>query len=275
MAVLIEGGYDATRSGTLSVTITETGGGGLSKTVTLTSKYMPSTDCTTIKTPADTGATTNTTLGYASMLSTLQTGFSTGLTSAITVSIVNRQWRFSSNGAGGVTAIAVTYGGAGSAADYYFGFNSATYSGALTHTLQGYASRYMVPAENGVTDLTEPHEVADDLAAELISNSGGYEGLAMPGALYEMEFVVPLEPQARLWHRYHPTNDLVTWELFFRQCRNIEPILLSGLNVSGTAKDYAMKLRADSCAFVPEQLADDYLAYANVRLRAAYLGSTT
>lgn len=268
MTVTIQGGYDANRLGSLVVTITETGGGGAVKAATLAATYMPSLSVgLNLVVMNDDGAAISpyASTYYASALAALNTAFSTGLTSVITVSIVAGKWRFSSSGTGGVTAIAVSFN---TAALAYFGA-AGTHSGALTHTMDYPASRYIQGDVGGLSELVPPHEVSDGLAEDILTNDGTKEGMSLPGAVYEMECVIPIEPAAKVWHdRTSVAND-GTWEIFFRQTRNIEPITID----DGTSgRIYAIKLRADSCAFEPELLSENYLAYANIRLRGHYLG---
>lgn len=269
MTVIIQGGYDAARLGTLTVTITETGGGGLVKTATLAAQYMPSRAIGAgllVMTDYGTDSTPSAATYYVSALAALQSAFNTGLTSVITVSInAVGKWVFTSNGAGGVTSIAVTFN---AQAQKYFGAGSGVYSGALTYTMIWYAVLYMLPAQSGLQGIVDPHEVSDSLAQDLMANDGTTEGMTLPGAVYEMECIVPIEPAARVWHvRGFGGND-GTWESFFRLVRNIEPITID----TGT-KIYVAKLKADSCHFAPELLSADYLAYANVPLRCHYLGA--
>lgn len=273
MSLIVEGGYDSARYGSLQVTITETGGGGHVKTATLAGTYFPIMNAGTVTVIDDDGYEVTTSFGYSSTQDALNTAFSTGLTSAITCTIVGGKWRFSSNGAGGVASIAVTFN---ADAERYFGSAGATYSGALTHTMAGFASRYIVGACGGLSDVTEPHEVATDLATDIVHNDGSSEGISMPGAAYEWEAVVPFEPELRVWHNIG--NDKAgdgTWETFFRQMRNIEPLVISWDDGSGTTRIYVSRLLADACAFEPERLSDGYRAYANIRLRMRYLGTIT
>ncbi len=271
-AALVEAGYDAARSGTLTVTITETGGGAHVKTATLTGQYMPENGLSSITVMDDDGYELAVPFGYSSMISALNAAFSTGLSSVITASIVGGKWRFSSNGAGGVASIAVTFN---AAAERYFSTGGAVYSGALAHTMFGYASRYIIPANGGLAELTEPYEVATDLAVDNVANDGGAEGLCMHGAALEMECLIPLEPAERVWHGWG--NDVggeALWHVLFRQARNIEPISIT-YDDGTLVRRYVCRLTAEGAAYAPEQLSEGYLAFADIRLRMRFLGSVT
>ena len=270
MTCLIEGGYDTARhGGAMQVTITETGGGAHVKTVTLSGTYMPSLNCNGITASNDFGDASAIALGYRSAQSDLIGGFGTGLTSVISVSFdAAGNWQITSDGSGGVTAIAVTLN---TAAARYFNDGTASFSGtSLVKKSATKAILRMIPALGGLTDVILPREVNDGLATDIIANDGNSEGMAMPGAAYEWEYVVPLEPGASVWHAQGAGFD-ATWELFFRLVRNVEPIATS-FDDGAVTRISVGRLKADACNFAPEQLADNYYEYANVRHRQWYLG---
>ena len=268
MTVLFRAGYDCARDGNLVIGLIETGGGGATGTVTLTSRYMPDVDLTTIYQVSRQGVAITYTLGYPSLAVILKAALEAigAATYTVTLSTTTRKWTISASG-GGVTKFDLTFN---DAAKRYLGF-SAGVGGALTYT-GDYTAYFIIDGTvGGVTSLVRPRELADDLAVDLLASDGNQEGLAQEGAVKTFALTIPAEPAARVWHASRVTADPWTWELAFAHCRNIEPIHIVDSATGGFA--YVGRLRADSCAFDPQLLADDYFAYADIRLEAHYLGT--
>lgn len=269
MTCTIELGYDATRSGNLVVGLTETGGGGATGTITLDSTYMPITNCNGVYSYDDNGVEMTESLGYVSMQTTLKAALEAigAATYTCTLSITTRKWTFVASG-GGVTAIALTFN---AAAQAYFGFG-ASVSGALTHVGTKRAHRLLVGSEGGVTEWRPPHEVIDDLATDVLSAGGTHEGISQRTALKRLSMRLPFEPSSVVW--INEAGGEYSWEVFFKQARNVEPICVIGhITVVASGRDgVVFRLAADACAFDPQLLAAEYFAYADIVLDGYLIG---
>jgi hypothetical protein len=186
----------------------------------------------------------------------------------VTFSTTTRKWTITSNGAGGVTAIALSFN---AAAARYFGF-PASVSAALAHTGAHCAYFVIDCTLGGVTELTKQRELAlEGLAVSTVSAGGVGGGLAQERAARGFELTIPDEPAARVWHENRSTTDPWTWELAFLHCRNIEPFYLLDSGPLGIA--YVGRFR-DDCVTLDAQLAAaDYFAYASIPIRAFYYGT--
>lgn len=264
MSVTLQHVFDTATVGAISITLTETGGGGATGAASVASgRYTHTETLTAVSVIEDDGSTGTADLDALALTTAIKAALDAVGNATYTVAINASGFYTITAAGGGVTSVRLDFG---AVAQRVFGFG-ATVSGALTHTGTARPYYYALGDIGGVTDLREPYETQDDLAVDLVANDGTVEGLAHPGAAQRIDFTLPYEPRARLRKRDASASVPYTWDLFFRNARNVMPIVLTLDGVKTVCR-----LRADACAFVPEQLGEEYTAYAGVPFRCYYVG---
>lgn len=264
MTMIVCAGYDPARSGPVSVTLTETGGGGATGTVAITLPIIHHTSAlTAISVTDEAGEFGTLDLGYYASTTQLKTALDAIGNATYTVALNASTGLFTITASGGsVTAFTLTSPSA--AFTRVFGAPASTSSLVWTSS---YAAWYRIAGTVGaLSAIVLPYESGDGLAQDLLANDGTHYGYAMPGAARRFECTVPLEPAAAC---YTISGNGYTWERLKRHARNIEPITIYDSN---SARTFVCKLREDNVAIKPKQISANYLGHFNVDLNCHYLG---
>lgn len=256
MTARIYAAFDAARIGTLSATLTETGGGGATGAISLTGYY-----CYTHGLSA-----------YESTATVFETALKTALeavgnaTYTVALNTTTRRVTISAAG-GGVTAFALTVRSA--AFDNALGLSGAI-SGALSYAATNAPYYFKDGSVGAVTAYTGyiPRETGD-IAKDRIAYDGTGYGVSQETAARAFEATFPLEPAAVIGDLWATTSEPWTWEKFFKHVRNTE---LFVVDISSPSQKLVSRLRADGAKFDPGLLGGEYFAVMDIRLVAYYLG---
>lgn len=262
MTLHVCAGYDPARSGPLSVTLAETGGGGATGTVTITNPIIHhTTDLTAISVTDEAGEFGTLDLGYYASAAQLKAALEVVGNATYTVTLSSAGIFTVTASGGGVTAFSLASPSTG----FTRAFGGLAGTSALVQT-SSYACWYRMNGTVGaLSAIVLPYE-SGDIAQDMIADDGTHYGYAMPGAAKRFECTVPLEPAAAC---YTISGNAYTWERLKRHARNIEPITIYDSN---SARTFVCKLREDSAAIKPKQISANYLGHFNVDLNCHYLG---
>lgn len=263
---------DVARYGTISFTMTETGGGGASGTVSISSGFYSLTGTTfsAVKVPdPQTGEVTVTDFGDLSLIAEVQSQMNAigNATYTVTLDIATSRPRFTLAG-GGVTSVAIS--AMSTQAKRSLGWdNAASVATGATHQASWDPWHTCIFANGGASEWTETE--ADIAGEDLIGSDGSRRGLVAVGASRLLDLVVPLEPIASIYDENAASLDDRTWQRTLRRVRTHEMASIVNPKVSGALIGY---LRADSCVLRPRLMAADYLAYQSIPLGFHIIGWT-
>jgi hypothetical protein len=267
-------GIDVARYGTISFTMTETGGGGATGTVTISSgQYIawPGGLASVTVPDAQTGELTTTDLGYASLLTEIESQMNAIGNASYTVSLnigTLRPRFYVAALLSGVTSVEIS--AISTQAKRALGWDNTTVAldGFYNATWGHWHLAYF--ANGGASEWTESE--ADIDGEDLIGSDGSSRGLVAVGASRRLDFVVPLEPLASIYDESAPSVNDRTWQRTLRRVRTHEPALIVDAKRAGYA--VVGYLRADSCTLRPRLMAADYLAYQSIPLGFHIVGWT-
>lgn len=267
-------GIDVARYGTISFTMTETGGGGASGSVSISSgQYIAFTGglSAVIVPDAQTGELTTTDLGYASILAEIQTQMNAIGNATYTVSLdigTLRPRFYAAAAASGVTSVAIS--AMSTPAKRALGWNNGTL--ALDGTFSAsWGHWHLAYFANGGASQWQESE-ADIAGEDLIGSDGSSRGFVAVGTSRLLDFVVPLEPLASIYDESAASVNDRTWQRTLRRVRTHEPAYIVDAKRAGYA--IVGYLRADSCVLRPRLMAADYLAYQDIPLGFRVVGWT-
>lgn len=271
MPATIDWGYDAARDpGGFSFTLTETGGGGATGTVTLSGQYFHSAisaysyeydDVITGERVA-TGST-----DYIDLSSALKTAMEAVGAATYSVAFDASVGRYTITASGGgVTAFSMT--SMTHSARMLLGMTNGP-STALARTSSFDVWHWTFGTIGGWSDWTMRD--ADPESSQLVGADGTVRGLSPIGVPRLLDFSAPLEPIAKVWSA---DAGLVGWcyQRAFMRARSVEPIVVSDMS-DGLGYRYVIGyLRHDACVLRPILMSADYLAYQTVPISMVVIG---
>lgn len=268
MSLEVEIGVDFERTGPLEFTLTETGGGGASGPIALSSGLaFLRTDGTTITDAHGESVA----LGYApTLLALLKTALDAVGNATYTVTFDTSTQRVTIAAAGGsVTAFALS--APNDLAEQLMGWDGTTKSGALTYQLDRAPYRWIQCEEGGLSAYPQDREHERTIAEDFLTHSGEAYPMAEEEAPVEWEALVPLEPAALVWNTFAAASTPYTWQRAFRDLRGGEVACIYW-NDGTVNTRYFVRLRADGSRFRPELRKADWWAVADIPLKAWLLG---
>ncbi len=265
---------DVARYGTISFTMTETGGGGATGAVTISSgQYILTGSTSAVNVPdAQTGEVTATDLGYSSLITEIQTQMNASGSASYSVSIEigTLRPRFTVNAGGsGVTSVAIS--AMSTQAKRALGWdNAASVAAGGTHLASWDPWHTGIFENGGASEWTETE--ADIAGEDLIGSDGSRRGLVAVGTSRLLDLVVPLEPLASIYDEAAASSNDRTWQRTLRRVRTHElAAIVDPKRTNATLYGY---LRADACTLRPRLMAADYLAYQSIPLGFHIVGWT-
>lgn len=247
----------------ISITVTETGGGGASALVELSGRFFHIHEL-------DAAYAGVAWLALQNELAAALNG--AGLNAAYSVSFGPTTGFFTITAfGGGVTAIQIAFTNA--TTRRILGF-SGPVSASLSHTSTIRSYYFISGTEACVTEWSELREVDDDIQTDLIAWDGSWvEGLARPGAIKDWVLEVPWEPRAAIWADEAVSTVPFTWEAWFPHLRTGVPfiVMVAGL-FPANRESMACVPSAKRTAFRPKLLGGDYLGHASIPLSGYYIG---
>ncbi len=270
-------GIDVARYGTISFVMTETGGGGATGTVTVSSgQYIAAEGAVlalnAVQTPdPQTGELSSVDLGYSSLMTEIQTQMNAIGNASYTVSVAVGTFRprfTATAGGSGVTSVAIS--SISAPAKRALGWNNSTTAVTGTYNAEWCPWHTCVFANGGASEW---HETEADIAGEdLVGSDGSSRGLVAVGASRLLDLVVPLEPLSSIYDESAASVNDWTWQRTLRRVRTHEPAcIIDPRRASSAVIGY---LRADSCTLRPRLMAADYLAYQSIPLGFRIVGWT-
>jgi hypothetical protein len=275
MTLYVQAGFDlevlvGKAGANLSFVLTETGGGGATGSVSLSSgTHFLSIDGTSITKP---DGETALALAYTPFTTALKAALDAigNATYAVSFSSSTERLTIAAAG-GGVTSFAIaTFS---SVAQKVLGFTSNR-SGALTYDGDRAPWYWIKASQGGLSDYFWDEEEDGELGEDLKAHDGTVFALAEDEVPTLFDAKVPLEPRAKLWNEFASATVPFTWQRLFRHARNVEPIALDYSDGSITRK-FFIRLRQDGRLFkpVPRQT-KNWWEYGDVELKARLLGKT-
>lgn len=266
MAGIVISGYDAARLGTIGFTLTETGGGDATGSVSLTGQYLHNSNTSISVTVEDplTGEESSYDTGYLGLRPALITALDAigNASYSVSFNINTGVYTISASG-GGVTSFAISSVTTGAAR--MLGIDAV--SGSLSYVAPRAAWHYWVSSTGGFSEWTESAEDID--GEDLRGADGSTRGLVAIGSPRRLDFVVPWEPLANVWSDA-ASSTAWTWQRFFQRVRTIEPLIISDPRGSAGLFGY---LRQDACVLRPRLASADYLAYQSIPIGMYVTGS--
>jgi hypothetical protein len=266
-------GIDVARYGTISFTMTETGGGGATGTVTISAgQYiaLESGQISALVAPdAQTGELSAMSLGYTSLLDEIETQMNAigNATYVVSLAIGTFRPRFYAAAAGsGVTSVAISSISTPAKRALGWDNGSLALDGTFNATWEPWHT--CVFANGGASEWSETEAEID--GEDLVGSDGSRRGLVAVGASRLLDFVVPLEPLASIYDESAPSVNDRTWQRTLRRVRTHEPAWIVDAKRSGYV--VVGYLRADSCTLRPRLMAADYLAYQSIPLGFHVIG---
>jgi hypothetical protein len=254
MTTYVSFGFDFSVIGAFSLAVTETGGGGGTDTIALTSRYIHEGSVSSTPTYAEFSV---------ALQAALNASGSLNATYGVSLDVATRRFTITASG-GGVTSIQL----AGNAvAQNVLGFPNSFAGTALTRT--GTKSPYYLLGVDvdGFSDWSDIYELSDDIAEDSVAHDGTSFSIAHDGAATLLDLTAPLIPRAQLYLREATATDPWTWQAAFRHARTIEPVIVYNDDLGG----HVGRLRKESAVFRPRFLEADYIAYADIPLRLWHL----
>lgn len=256
MSAIFFVGIDTDLIGDLSLTVTETGGGGASVPLTLSERYFHTHEATINgESWSPLRAALQDALNASALNATYTVSYDTAAGS----------WQFGASG-GGVTAVAIAWGNA--TTREIFGF-SGNVSGSLNHASTARAGWMMVGEEGGVTEWSDLYEIDEELQTDLIAyDASAVEMLARPGAALGFDLEVPWEPRSSIWTEHAVATVPFTWQRWFPEVRKGVPFVVVLGELRG---DFAAYMRKSRAALKPKLLGGGYLGHASIQISGFYV----
>lgn len=273
----ISWGFDAARLGTISCTLTETGGGDATGAISLTGQYVHHVgDGSYEMTDPQTGETDTGDTGYANFASALATALNAVGNATYTVAFDPSGPGYTISASGGsVTAFSLT--SISWPMRRVLGITEASLSGALSYDCTDHAPGVTWPLWHWTTlavGLSQWTEVEQQIEGEdLIGSDGSVRGLTSLGTPRRLDAVAAWEPGERVWSESASANDW-TWARAFARARTAEPLWIYPDPRAQTGESTAVVcvLRHDGCVLAPQLASADYLGHQGVPLGAWVLG---
>lgn len=266
-------GIDVARYGTISFVMTETGGGGATGTVSISSgQYILTGSLSSVNVPdSQSGEITTTNLGYTSLISEVQTQMNAigNASYAVSIDVGSLRPRFTmSAGISGVTSVAIS--SMSTQAKRALGWdNNASIADGGTLSASWDPWHTGIFANGGASEWQESE--ADIAGEDLIASDGTSRGLVAVGTSRVLDLVVPLEPIASIYDESAASANDRTWQRTLRRVRTHEPALIVDPK-RGSSYSLVGYLRADACVLRPRLMAADYLAYQSIPLGFRVVG---
>jgi hypothetical protein len=255
----IEAGFDLADIGGIELDVVETGGNAFTTTIT-SGTYFLRTDASSA-----TGDHTASVTGYGSLLAAITADFNAQGAGSLTYTsgfdLSPDKVTFSHSGGGGVTNVQIT---------------PVTNGGllGLTGALSGLSALiahrppdYYVDGDVGYWAEWREREVEADAMVDVVAHDGTPHGLAPEGVETHLDFVVPMEPRAKVYTRHASASQPWTWRDTFRHVRNVLP-----LAVYDGEETHLVRLRREGAAFAPRSVTRDYVGHYDIPIRARLLG---
>lgn len=267
----IDWGYDAGRLGTLSCTLTETGGGGATGAISLTGCYMHTTSLASVIVDDPlTGIPETLDVGYVQFAAALKTALEAVGNATYTVTFDTTTRRYTISAAGGsVTGFTLT-----SLSDgwtYYTGITSAS-PAATSFTSSRDVWHFSYSSVGGFSEWTRA-ELPSDGMQDLIGSDGTVRGVVPVGLAETLDFVVPWEALAKVYNA-SGGGTAWTWQRAFARCRTVEPMVVLDASIGGTARVVG-NMRSDSAVLSPRLASSDYLAHQSIPIGMYVVGRLT
>lgn len=272
----ISWGFDAARLGSLTCTLTETGGGGATGDVEMTGQYMHHIAAGTYTTEDPiTGESETADTGYVNFAGALEDALNAigNATYYVVFDPDVPGYTITATG-GSVTAFALT--AISTSLQRVLGINEASLSGALSYDCADHADGATNPlwhwtaADIGFSEWTELEEPIE--GEDLIAADGDVRGLVNVGTPRRLDLSVPWEAAEKIWNT-SATSDDWTWQRAFARVRTVEPCWIYPDPRDGESA-VVCYLRRDACTLAPRMASADYLGHQTVPLGAWVLGRT-
>lgn len=277
-------GFDAARLGALTCTLTETGGGAATGSVSLSGQYVHHIALGTYTTEDPiTGESETRDTGYVNFADALEDALNAigNATYAVVFDPAGPGYTITASG-GSVTAFALT--SISTSLRRALGLTVSSLSGALSYDCTDYATGATRPLWHWSAPdigISEWSESEDDIDGEdLIGSEGEVTGLVALGAAHRVDFVVPWEAVDKIWNANADSSDDWTWQRALARARTVEPFWLSPDPRGGATKAVVATMRRDGCTLRPRLASADYLGHQSVPIGAwvhgvADVGGTT
>lgn len=273
----ISWGFDAARLGTLTCTLTETGGGGATGAVSMSGQYMHHIAAGTYTTEDPiTGESETADTGYTNFAAALETALNAigNATYYVVFDPDAPGYTITATG-GSVTAFALT--SISTSMQRALGINEASLSGALSYDCTDHADGATNPlwgwtaADIGFSEWTEAEEPIE--GEDLVGADGDVRGLVAVGTPRRLDFVVPWEAAKKIWNT-SATSDDWTWQRALARARTVEPCWIYPDPRDGKSA-VVCYLRRDACTLAPRMASADYLGHQSIPVGAWVLGRTS
>lgn len=265
-------GVDVSRYGTISFDVVETGGGGASGTVTISSgQWIARSGGLATVTVIDpiTSAESTTNLGYGDLMAEIVSQLNAIGNAAYFMGydIGTGYLRISAQDAFTAGVTAVTYSNFSAEMSRVTGIDAGSVVLPDIFTavplLATRDSWHLIRSDVG--GWSEWSQSESDIDGEdLRGADGSTRGLVAIGTATTVDAVVPLEPRAKIWSRDASSALAWTFQRTLSRVRTVEPCIIANPDLTGSSM--VGYLRADSCTLRPRLMSADYLAYQSVPL---------
>jgi len=273
MTLHIEFGFDlgklAENPGALSFTLTETGGGGATGSVSINegTHFLTQDASSAAKADPDDGAFD---LGYTPIAPVLKAAAEAigAATYTLTFNTTTERWTFSASG-GGVTSFAIS--GFSETARRVLGFTTNR-SGSMSYVADRAPYYWIKTSEGGLTDYFRDEEGESEIGEDLRSHGADVYFIDQDELPVKFDAVIPFEPRAKLWTEDAPTSTPFTWQRAFRHVRGGDLVALDFDN-GAIAWTRFLLFRKEGRRFAPiARQGKNTWTYGDVPIRAWELG---
>lgn len=270
MSVHIEVELDFAILGSMSFTLTETGGGDATGSISVSSADGPRflrSDLSAYYLEIDPSAGSG---HYADLLTSLKGKLDAVGNATYTVAFNTTTQRVTISATGGsVTAFSLT--SFNTVAQQVLGY-TANKTGALTHAADRAPYYWISTTQGGLTGYEWDQEEDADIAIDHIAHDGNAYGMSKPGAPILFQATIPMEPKEMVQEHFAESTTPYTWQRFFRDARNTRAYALR-FNDDNVNHTFILRNRSDGALFKPRLSRKDWWDFSDIKLDARVLNS--